>query len=431
MFCGKCGAEAPGHAKFCPVCGADLDELHVEEPLQGEAAAIPGGEEARKKQRKIGISVLLAVFLLCAGMLIFYNQHRHAAYNGSLQAGIRYMQKGDYKRAEDSYWEAIDCAPKEEEPYLQLADLYIKQGKKDKSREILEKGEKETSGVRIAEKQEELEIKKAQTVSAKRGSKKGEDSSSYTAYLNETIIPELGLADLGEFYDEDKEERNLGLISAWTGDVDGNGSDELVTVASKDEESMQVVVTLYGMEGGEVVFRDEIEPIKEEEGSVLNDAAYWEDGSSLEAWLVKEHDGSFYLVRRATRVLGSGSCSVNMLDVYEIDSQGFTQGCSLRRERDPGSGAIIFSDDEILSKLGMGEDDDEVASCVEQLKGTLAPYGMEDCVDSENNAIFDGEMELTGLSSTDRSMVDYGEGWAMITVIQDFTDIRDSLSQEV
>ena len=52
-----------------------------------------------------------------------------------------FLKKSNYKRAAVKYLEAIDAKPAEQDAYVRLADVYMKQKESGKAVKILEKGE--------------------------------------------------------------------------------------------------------------------------------------------------------------------------------------------------------------------------------------------------------------------------------------------------
>lgn len=78
----------------------------------------------------------------------------------------------------------------------------------------------------------------------------------YGEFLSKTLIPQKGLCDVQKSYSghesEDISNYFSGLVSAFTLDLDGDGSDELITVESN-------LITVYGVDGVNVTPRGDFE----------------------------------------------------------------------------------------------------------------------------------------------------------------------------
>ena len=74
------------------------------------------------------------------------------------QRAINIWKNWTTDKAEESYLSAIKVDPKEEEPYLSLADLYVSQEEYDKAIAILEQAEKNTSNESTAVKDKKNQI---------------------------------------------------------------------------------------------------------------------------------------------------------------------------------------------------------------------------------------------------------------------------------
>ncbi len=141
MRCKKCGAENPEESRFCGNCGAQFEPEETdslrEKPVQA------------KRQGKKWIWGILAVVVIAgiiAGVLILKNVQERKSYENYLDSAEKYLEELDYENAEAAYLKAIDVEPKEEEPYVALARLYLGQGETDKARTILEQGAQKASG---------------------------------------------------------------------------------------------------------------------------------------------------------------------------------------------------------------------------------------------------------------------------------------------
>lgn len=150
MICKKCDAQNEDTARFCGHCGAPLEER---ECSQAEP----------KKKSKVGILAAIGIILIAviiAGVFVTRTNQvkKQEQYNRYVAEGDKYLEELDYDKAEESYLSAIKVDPKEEEPYLSLADLYVSQEEYDKAIAILEQAEENTSNESIAVKDKKNQI---------------------------------------------------------------------------------------------------------------------------------------------------------------------------------------------------------------------------------------------------------------------------------
>ena len=143
MYCKKCGAPLSKGANFCGECGAEVKRM-----------------ERKKKILLIitGAGVIILAAAIALGFVLKETQERRR-YDSCLEEGNKYLEKLDFEKAETAYLAAIDIKPKQEEPYLELANVYIAQKEYKTARNILEKGRKvvaEGTG-RIDEKIDEID----------------------------------------------------------------------------------------------------------------------------------------------------------------------------------------------------------------------------------------------------------------------------------
>lgn len=451
MLCKQCKTENPDHAAFCQKCGQELkaeQELQEAEELkdtdenvqEDEATAeesadsnIGMEEEAPKNKRKqqiIGGVILLVAIMLCIAVLVVYNSQKEKRYNAKLDSAGNYIQQMDYEKAEAAYLEAIKIDPKQEEPYLQLANLYMKQGKKEKAIEILKKGKEKTSGKTITNKIEEIQGPADQEESGK-------------GFLQEQIVEEVGLADLGTFPDD--ESNRLGLVSAWLQDVNGDGNTEILTTVSENHKATDFRITLY--EKNKETFA-EIAELKAEQSEQMGDTVKY--GDSSHQVFVKKQKNSYYLVIYSSGADQGYSSSSSKLVIYALDDK-MTQCCTLETFWYRGSQIVTIDDKEIfslsdeeLSDLSEEAMTEKRQDALEQMKEALEPYGLEEKAklsDPEDIVIglqiggFDSESETeTCLSNRQRNQngeYDDDEGHPIMeVVVEDFTDLRALLGED-
>ncbi len=141
-FCEKCGKKLKGNEKYCPACGNPVheykgkdgrDDTKPDETVRGRTAA---GKKRKKWYYAAAAAVLLAAAGIAGGLAIKGQYVKQQAGN-YVADGDRYLEELDYEKAEDSYLEAIEIAPKEKEPYLKLTELYLGSGEVEKAQETI------------------------------------------------------------------------------------------------------------------------------------------------------------------------------------------------------------------------------------------------------------------------------------------------------
>ncbi len=435
MFCIKCGAENPDNAKFCQKCGQKIPQ---EEPLENDIAEGDSAEtqeqpeeqkkkvqeQNRRRQIIIGGAIALAAVIICIVALVVYNGQKASRYSGKMETADKYLQEMEYQKAEAAYLDAIKIDPKKEEPYIQLADLYTKQGRNEEAVNILKQGEKKTSGKKVK--------KKLAAINA---------TEPYRIYLDETLIPKEGLADIGEFTDDGI--NKLGMISAWNGDLNGDGTDEMITTASQSYHTTDVRIALYGMKEGQTVKMDELTS-KETDDTQGEYVSY---GDSITEVFLKKHKGKFYL---AIWSYGAGqgySSFGTILRVYEIN-QKIKELARIKSSYYRGDSSLTINGDTVFSWKD-GEYADAEAEALElekrlkqgvdAAKESLSDFGMEDKVELSRDDGIDADIQVKGYDADNDS--EYGisnmerkqngeydsenEHPVMEMLIEDFTGIRD------
>lgn len=159
MYCPNCGYYNEDDAAFCGSCGMPLgqqvnaapgstDTVPQYEEMSGQMQEKPGAGDmppsvpAKKKSRKIWI-ILAAILVIgaaaAAAFFLWILPGQEAKkYQTFLDEGNRYLNEMDYEKAEDAYLKAIAIDPKQKEPYVQLIDLYLISGERQKAKAIIE-----------------------------------------------------------------------------------------------------------------------------------------------------------------------------------------------------------------------------------------------------------------------------------------------------
>lgn len=241
MYCRQCGTNNADGAKFCEKCGAKMIVPKV----------APQSTKNKKKGKKgLLIIILAAVLVLAVVLAVFFSMQKkkEKEYEAEIDKAERYIEELNYDKAEATYLAAIEISPKEEEPYIRLAEIYTVQNEPEKAIEILEQGLKETKSEVIEQKYE-----------------------LYT-YVGEVLIPEIGEAEIGT-YETEYEMVNeyaastahitelSGVIASRIMDFDDDGEDELLVAILKndmpdendpDKQYNAIYLEMYEVVDGEI-----------------------------------------------------------------------------------------------------------------------------------------------------------------------------------
>ena len=159
MFCKQCGTRNDSGSKFCEACGATMGvpgqnhgmrpkELNqarpVNKPQSSARLQRPERQDKKDNRRKkkpimILIGILSLVLVLLVGW-VFMGQQTTRAFNDAIEAGNRYLLEENLEQAEVHFLRAIDINPREVEPYLSLADIYMELDRPEDAIDILERG---------------------------------------------------------------------------------------------------------------------------------------------------------------------------------------------------------------------------------------------------------------------------------------------------
>lgn len=151
MYCSKCGKENQDQARFCAYCGAPLETGESTEAVRDrEKAEQKTSQKISQKKKKRKWPWILAIILILAaagtaGVLIFKGQYVKKQFSSAVEDGNRYLEELDYEKAEASYLKAISVDPKEKEPYLKLADLYLADNRVEEAKAIVHQAAEQTA----------------------------------------------------------------------------------------------------------------------------------------------------------------------------------------------------------------------------------------------------------------------------------------------
>lgn len=220
MRCGSCGQENPEGSRFCGSCGASLEPGESKESLTEQAGQT---EQIEKKKRPCKwLWAALAVVALAgivAAVLIVKNVQERRNYENYVDSAQKYLEELDYENAEDSYLKAIAVAPKEEEPYVELAQLYLGQGETEKAKAILEKGAKNVPDAKNHTSSEEGESTEGASGAGGDSQKEPgihdlleeiENLASYSWVVEPTIeADDINYVKSGDYAEDSENEQNL------------------------------------------------------------------------------------------------------------------------------------------------------------------------------------------------------------------------------
>ncbi|MGL6201975.1 MAG: WG repeat-containing protein [Lachnospiraceae bacterium] len=256
MQCNNCGKQNNEVAKFCKYCGQNLESQVTKQ---------------KKGNKKIIIVLIAAalIVLIVGGYFVIKprisnnSNQTDNGYEETMDRGNKYLESMDYEKAELEYLDAINIEPKEEEAYVELAELYVVWGKPEEAKKIVAEGIANVP----AEKQNKLPEKEVETA----------DYLGYTwvteplieaddIYYVQSVSDGTSCYNLSDIQKESayaviKEGDTLGLIDL-TGElkasleydnISGNNIYLLSRKEAKYEEEYQMDWKLYGLVDDEVI----------------------------------------------------------------------------------------------------------------------------------------------------------------------------------
>ena len=159
MYCHQCGSFNPDDSNFCEKCGAALNKSG-EAFVPAPADAAPLKAAAKKGKFHLLVWILVAVIVLAGigtGIYFALSSQSQDGFQEQLSLGEKYLEELKYEDAIVALNRAIEIDPKNEKPYLLLADAYLATDAYDHAVEVLEQGLEATGGNQeIAGKLEEL-----------------------------------------------------------------------------------------------------------------------------------------------------------------------------------------------------------------------------------------------------------------------------------
>lgn len=412
-ICPVCGAKNPEDNRFCEACGC---ELQPEEMMSAKESPDEPSTKSLSKKKKLLIGVILGALIVAAGVvgIVKYLESKTSAeYNAKLSEADNYLEEQEYDKAETAYLEAIEIEPKKEQAYLQVADLYVTQKRYEDAEQILQKGQDQAGGKKIRKK-----LKQVQPYGL------------YDDYLNDTIVPDIGLADIDKR--TNISQINTGLVSAEICDFNKDDIPDMLTVAYSNS---LITITLYTCKDDEVV---ELDSVDEEYNMVAAEA------SKIDIFL-KEYSDKQYLVLGEEYLMSGASDTLST--VFEID-ENIEKQCKIYGLEDILSYTYSIND-KVIAEFDESVDvyegneashDANQRNAINTLSKSFEPYGIKanrllgkddygtwikraTCKEGDTSETYLCYFQ-TGFYTSDRG-IEFGGGDKLI--IKDKTDVRSRI----
>ena len=412
-ICPVCGAKNPEDNRFCEACGC---ELQPEEMMSAKESPDEPSTKSLSKKKKLLIGVILGALIVAAGVvgIVKYLESKTSAeYNAKLSEADNYLEEQEYDKAETAYLEAIEIEPKKEQAYLQVADLYVTQKRYEDAEQILQKGQDQAGGKKIRKK-----LKQVQPYGL------------YNDYLNDTIVPDIGLADIDKR--TNISQINTGLVSAEICDFNKDDIPDMLTVAYSNS---LITITLYTCKDDEVV---ELDSVDEEYNMVAAEA------SKIDIFL-KEYSDKQYLVLGEEYLMSGASDTLST--VFEID-ENIEKQCKIYGLEDILSYTYSIND-KVVAEFDESVDvyegneashDANQRNAINTLSKSFEPYGIKanrllgkddygtwikraTCKEEDTSETYLCYFQ-TGFYTSDRG-IEFGGGDKLI--IKDKTDVRSRI----
>ena len=377
-ICAECGHVNSEDNKFCENCGHELDEVirEKEESVCEEDSAISEENPSLKKKSKMKKIIIITIIalLVLAGAAVavmkYMDSRTSEKYDTKMNAGDKYMNDLDYEKAEASYLSAIKIDPKQSQPYVKVADVYIEQEDYEKAEKILEKGEKNAGGKKIRKKLRQVR-----------------PYNAYSSYTNEEAVSETGIATVDEeTYLEDFE---TGLLSGVIDDFNGDGVPDLLMISydisGDDMDSMALyTMELYTYKENKIVLQDQLEC----EGKVST----WSTNDH-DIFIKKYEDETYIIVSKGSfpsKGLGGGGDRFD-ISVFSISDE-FEKVKDINCEMSESGGDYYVDGDEVINGSQEYKNGSNVANTftkgAKAVAAELAPYGIEESRVMEEYTVF-------------------------------------------
>lgn len=280
MFCEKCGKEVDADVTFCPACGSRIS--CSENGLQKKQE-----QKTKRNNRHSGkkwiVFAMLAVLLVVAGAIgafVVRSNAKEKEYTDKLEEARQLVAEEAYDDAIRIYKDAIRIVADKDTAYLELAEVYERQGNIEKAVEVLEDAKKNAESDEVTETLEDLKEKEKKEEQKKKqeqqmkeqqehyqslydefvqgvlipkyGECTGKEMSLYYQLTGDPYMPDTGIASVS------KPEEVLGVITQYRTDLNMDGIPELLVVRAAQEEADSemytgfIYVQVYTIENGVV-----------------------------------------------------------------------------------------------------------------------------------------------------------------------------------
>ena len=369
MFCRQCGTKNEAGSRFCEACGtkmivpkknhpamkskdlrkkrpeSDRIAKNIKAPRQRRPADESQRSRAyevtdiqneklthkRKKPLLIVVGILLLVAILLTGW-VFIGVQTTRAFNDAMEEGNRYLLAENLEQAEAHFLRAIEIRPREVEPYLQLADIYMTWDEPEEAIAILEQGLEavaERDRAVLEEALDEVHEFLAREPSVEEAPEEPEDEEISPFYLALIAFHSfLSNPQSMEFqlFAGGSEETTVSwdvnsLRHAELVDFNGDGVPELLIIPPREDIQMCVPFAIIGYSG---------------QIDVLFKTISWGDaGSSVIHDLAITSDGRKYLMRSMREsVISLGGSSVTTNIFFTLSEGEFIPAFETERVRE-------------------------------------------------------------------------------------------------
>ena len=113
---------------------------HIEPSIKGDEPPSPPTEEKKSRKPLVVVVALLLLVAISATGWMFMGLQNTRAFNDAMAEGNRFLIEGNLEQAQAHFNRAIEINPREPEPYLRLAEIYMELGDYARAVEILERG---------------------------------------------------------------------------------------------------------------------------------------------------------------------------------------------------------------------------------------------------------------------------------------------------
>lgn len=159
--CTGCGKPLTSSQRFCPACGTANPGYFPPDPEEKPdgTGEMSQHQKDRKKKKIAGIVLAVVVLAIAVGLGSMWAvaSHEKGQYAEAIEAAEKYLLEEDWKRAEEYYLQAKKIDPKNPEPYIQLARIYMETESFDKLKDLKAEAEQTLKGESLKQFQEKIQ----------------------------------------------------------------------------------------------------------------------------------------------------------------------------------------------------------------------------------------------------------------------------------